>query len=276
MSVWDEPLPDSALFSKDKRTWVYQLQDVDPRAMSESPADFKVVDWQQPDLPLIRANSSSKILAYISIGEAEDYRPYWNPRWGKMGNTTPVWLDRENPEWKGNYKVKFWNETWQAIVYNQLDEIISKGFDGIYMDIIDAYEYWEGKGVDTAASSMIRFVKDIGTYMRGRGKKMLVIPQNGDGLLTSAEYLKAIDGIAIEDLFYGEDEDEKMTNPQTTKWRLNNLRILQDAFPKKPILCVEYLQNPKLMKAATTALRREGFIPYFADRPLNTLRSTVK
>ena len=84
------------------------------------------------------------IISYMSIGEAEDYRFYWQSDW-EVGN--PVWLDAENPNWKGNYKVRYWDKNWQAIIYGSdgayLDKIISKGFDGVYLDIIDAFEYFE-------------------------------------------------------------------------------------------------------------------------------------
>ncbi|MBO7481094.1 MAG: endo alpha-1,4 polygalactosaminidase [Bacteroidales bacterium] len=81
------------------------------------------------------------VIAYMSIGEAEEYRYYWDKSW-KRGN--PSWLDKENPKWKGNYKVHYWNPEWQAIVFDYLTQIINAGFDGVYLDIIDAFEYYEG------------------------------------------------------------------------------------------------------------------------------------
>lgn len=84
------------------------------------------------------------VICYMSIGEAEDYRYYWNSIWGKEN---PVWLEEENPNWIGNYKVKYWNKDWQNIIYGKsdsyLDLILNSNFDGVYLDIIDAYEYFE-------------------------------------------------------------------------------------------------------------------------------------
>ena len=89
-----------------------------------------------------KANGGRRlVIAYMSIGEAEDYRYYWNKSW-KRGN--PSWLDKENPNWKGNYKVKYWDSEWQAIIFDYLSRIINAGFDGVYLDIIDAFEYYEG------------------------------------------------------------------------------------------------------------------------------------
>lgn len=84
------------------------------------------------------------VICYMSIGEAEDYRYYWKDDWVK---DPPAWLKQENPEWEGNYKVEYWNEEWQNIIYGNdnsyLKKIIDAGFDGVYLDIIEAYEYFE-------------------------------------------------------------------------------------------------------------------------------------
>jgi cysteinyl-tRNA synthetase len=87
---------------------------------------------------------SRMIVAYMSIGEAEGYRFYWQESWDFI---RPRWLDAENPEWEGNYKVKYWMPEWQEIMYGNddsyLKKILDAGFDGVYLDIIDAYEYYE-------------------------------------------------------------------------------------------------------------------------------------
>ena len=84
------------------------------------------------------------VVAYMSIGEAEDYRYYWDKSWKREN---PAWLDKGNPKWKGNYKVRYWYPEWQSIIYGNSDSylsrIINAGFDGAYLDIIDAFEYYE-------------------------------------------------------------------------------------------------------------------------------------
>ncbi|MFT6148654.1 MAG: cysteinyl-tRNA synthetase [Saprospiraceae bacterium] len=93
----------------------------------------------------IKANGGSRLMiCYMSIGEAEDYRYYWNADWNSK---EPDWLDKENPNWAGNFKVKYWNQDWKSIIYGNdnsyLKKIIDAGFDGVYLDIIDAFEYYE-------------------------------------------------------------------------------------------------------------------------------------
>jgi cysteinyl-tRNA synthetase len=95
------------------------------------------------------------IICYLSIGEAEDYRYYWDRNWdrnrdGRPDAGAPAWLAGENPNWRGNYKVRYWDAGWQAILFGDeesyLDQILSRGFDGVYLDIIDAFEYFEQTG----------------------------------------------------------------------------------------------------------------------------------
>jgi cysteinyl-tRNA synthetase len=86
------------------------------------------------------------VIAYMSIGEAEEYRFYWQEAWKK---NPPIWLEKENPNWEGNYKVKYWNKDWQNLMLKKedsyLNRIIKAGFDGIYLDIIDAFQYFENQ-----------------------------------------------------------------------------------------------------------------------------------
>lgn len=93
----------------------------------------------------IKANGGKRqVICYMSIGEAEDYRYYWNPDWDF---NKPEWLDKENKNWKGNYKVKYWDKDWQKIILGEessyLDKILEANFDGVYLDIIDGFEYFE-------------------------------------------------------------------------------------------------------------------------------------
>lgn len=92
-----------------------------------------------------KANGGTRlVVCYMSIGEAEDYRYYWESGWSK---NKPSWLQGENPDWPGNFKVSYWEQEWQDIIYGNdgsyLKKILDAGFDGVYLDIIDAFEYFE-------------------------------------------------------------------------------------------------------------------------------------
>jgi len=96
------------------------------------------------ELKTKRNGGKRLVICYMSIGEAEDYRYYWSDAW-KTGK--PAWLAEENQHWKGNYVVKYWDPDWQKIITGNdgsyQKKILGAGFDGVYLDIIDAFEYFE-------------------------------------------------------------------------------------------------------------------------------------
>ena len=129
-------------------------------ALAKTNHDLLIIDaffWGSPLTPaevegLKRKRSGEKrlVMAYMSIGEAEDYRYYWKENWKKE---PPVFLHQENIRWRGNYKVKYWMKEWQYIIYGNpepggfnssyLGRIMHAGFDGVYLDILDAAFYFE-------------------------------------------------------------------------------------------------------------------------------------
>ncbi len=123
-------------------------------ALRETNYDIILIDLFFEDTPLsqseiaslkTKANGAKRIvICYMSIGEAEDYRYYWQSEWN---DNPPEWLAGENPDWKGNFKVRYWDKEWQDIIFGSgnayLDKILAAGFDGVYLDIIDAFEYFE-------------------------------------------------------------------------------------------------------------------------------------
>lgn len=119
-------------------------------ALAATDYDALILDLEFEDAPLstgdvemlkVKANGGSRlILCYVSIGEAEDYRGYWDPDWA--GNP-PEWLLEENPDWPGNYPVQYWHPDWREIVFGMMDAVLAAGFDGVYLDRVDVYEELE-------------------------------------------------------------------------------------------------------------------------------------
>ena len=94
---------------------------------------------------ILKNNGGSRLVfAYMSVGEAADYRAYWKPSWYK---DPPKWVAEKNPAWMGAYKVKYWDVEWKKILLgsekSNLDMILTAGFSGVFLDLIDAYQYFE-------------------------------------------------------------------------------------------------------------------------------------
>ncbi len=166
------------------RSWGYQLQRIDPERVARSPYDLMVVDYSRSgkevgrltaaDIQLMQKQPDGGrriVLAYLSIGEAEDYRYYWRDDWveavtvlDEPGGLTrppqqpaadvrldrstvrtktlrlpklgaPVWLGRENENWPTNFLVRYWDPGWQNLIFGDGDSYLSRllaaGFDGV-------------------------------------------------------------------------------------------------------------------------------------------------
>jgi len=238
--------------------------------------------WQSSDLKIIRGNSPKrKIIAYISIGEAEDYRTYWKKSWldiGKPTSSAPPWLLNENPEWKGNFVVKYWHKEWQKIILNSVEQAMAAGFDGVYLDIVDGFENFEKVGTDydenrinpetkqSYRRDMIDWVKRVSDLTRKSKSDALVIPQNGSALLESYDFLSHISGIGIEDLYTVGDKKQPSRD---TRDVLDNLQRIKES--KKPILLIEYAQKLELQTYVKKRAHDDGLILLLTDRELKTL-----
>jgi len=287
--------------------FVYQLQGIDLTAIGDTKIDLVIIDYsadgsesgrfsaKEIDALKNNAKGSKLVLAYMSIGEAENYRWYWDKKWdtdndGIPDSGAPSWLEQSNPDWIGNYKVKYWDPEWQSIIYDSatsyLDKIIETGFDGVYLDIIDAYEYWgpggeSGQNRETAKQEMVEFVIAISEYAKSKNSNFGIFPQNGAPLGAYKDYLNAVTGIGQEDIYYGYDGDGQKTPKNIIKELEGYLDVFKNA--GKLVLTINYpfscsedkpCFNKKTKKKINSAYKessRKGYIPYCTVRNLNYL-----
>lgn len=287
--------------------FTYQLQNIDLKALGDTKFDLIVIDYsadggesgrftdKEIDTLKDSPGGLKRVLAYMSIGEAENYRWYWNGSWdtdndGIPDKGAPSWLGSSNPDWPGNYKVKYWDPDWQAIVFGSstsyLDKIIDAGFDGVYLDIIDAYEYWgydgdSGMNRETAEDEMVDFVIKISEYAKNKNSNFGIFPQNGALLGEHEDYLAAVTGIGQEDVYYGYDEDGQKTPKKVRKELEEHLDIFKNA--GKLVLTINYpfacsedepcfnRETRKKTNKAYKLSKRKGYVPYCTVRNLNYL-----
>jgi len=325
--------------------WLYQIQEANPEEIKKMPWKLVVLDYSKDGTNEGKYSKKeitgipATTLCYISIGEAENYRFYWgkNPsdvkndpqedcpekdpakrnlieqKWVKKENSNqftkeaPWWLGKTNPDWVGNYKVRYWACSWfENYLKPYFDMILQQGFDGAYLDIIDAYEYWAdkdtyGKNRETrlvddpygdekeAAKRMIMLVKDIANYCRKespyKNPDFKIFPQNGEAILEydiDGSYLKTVSGIGAEDVFYNAESETKIVRSEDTNERTKYL----DQFVKngKMVLAVDYVDRVNEGFQGTNRARIVNFVNkcrqkkywYYAarsDRALDTMNA---
>ena len=274
--------PDSARPWNEVRHFVYQLQNADLDAIGKTKFDLVVVDYSRdgseatryaaPQIDALKHSpgGEKRVLAYLSIGEAEDYRFYWRDSWRAA---PPTWLGPVDPDWPGNYKVKYWDSDWQRIVLAYLDKLIDAGFDGAYLDVVDAYYFWgpEGEsGLKRASSEveMVDFVKSLARHARAiRGKKdFAIFVQNAEELGAHADYMQAVTGIGREDLFYNGNKPQRAGE---IKHSIGQLRKFKAA--GKCVLVIDYPTEKAKVDDVYRRAGNEGFVPYTPRRELDKL-----
>lgn len=229
---------------KKARTWMYQIQDLERkgaiRALSKTNYDFLVLDptrtvkgSEEFDtkgmIKQLRTKPNGKrriVLAYIDIGEAEDYRTYWHKNWrpptdGKQGR--PNFLITSDPDgWSGNYPVAYWDKRWKEIWLGRkglIQSLAKDGFDGVYLDWVEAYD--DEKVVAAArkeqvspAREMVKFIKALKNSGHQVVSDFLVVAQNAPYLLNEdKQYSKIIDALAVEDTWFRGEADAGWDDP---------------------------------------------------------------
>ena len=268
------------------RSWAYQLRISDLAPLARSNADLLVIDngyaarhngklrFEASEITSLKAKPDGgrrPVLAYLSIGEAEQYRPYWQAGWCKRA-TAPSWMGAVNPNWPGNYPVRFWDPGWQQLILDPVDGYLAKiqtqGFDGVYLDRTDVYSEWP-KERPTAERDMIAFLTRIATAARARDPHFLVVMQNAEELLIHSAVRRLVDGIGKEDLLHGIAFTEAPNDAGTIASALGYLRRARAA--GIPVFAVEYIADPARIASARQRLAGYGFVATFAPRLLDRL-----
>jgi len=321
-----EPLPFSQV-----RYWAYQIQNLDaPGAVDDlmdSPYDMIVVDptvtseygFNAKDMIQKIKNSKAHdrfhrklVMAYIDIGEAEEWRWYWDdhPTYEQLGEcrlqyvtqiqTWAPWVVACDPDgWAGNYPVAFWDSDWKDIVINgtalgsgldlyfasMLDEVIKDGFDGVYIDWVEAWEMSavrvraQKEGKDPA-QEMLKLIKEIRAYGRAYNPGFLVIQQNSSQLIFevgASALFSAVDAIAQEGVWWDGAATDDWNDPEgydkpsgNEDYYLPRLRAYKAA--GLPVFVCEYaLENAE---DAYKKAKSEGFLAYVTRTSLSKLTTT--
>jgi len=308
--------------------WAYQLQGISEAgavdALASSHYDMLVLeptrtDWSSDDksfdtrgmVTRLKGSGASDgvhrklIIAYIDIGEAEDWRWYWtwSKDWDCVGDPPAVWPDYiltcDPDGWTGNYPVAYWDEDWKDVVItgqhqgsdperdydSVIDEVIKDGFDGIYLDWVEGFENdavvaaAQAAGKDPAVE-MIVFIQEMRDYAAVRDADFFIIQQNAAALSDGhAELFTVIDAIAQEAIWYDGDATDEWDDPDGYDWpnepSLVNYYIgYLDGYLDVgvPVFDCEYA----LSYAATAyanAIDR-GYVPYATRRSLSRLTTT--
>ncbi|MFC4454938.1 MJ1477/TM1410 family putative glycoside hydrolase [Deinococcus sonorensis] len=202
------------------------------------------------------------LFGYLSVGQAENYRSYWQSGW-RPG--TPAWLQTEDPDWPGDYRVAYWDPAWQAIMLRQLDALQDQGFEGVFLDLVDAYELFPQRA--TARQDMARWVCTLAEHARRRNPGFLLMTQNAMDIIEEPGYAACVDATNQEETYY------YATDVPVDQQRYRDLMHWDPVWRAlgKPTFTLEYATQPAHVERAYAQARADRLIPYVTVRALDRL-----
>ena len=223
----------------------------------------------------------------------------------------PDWIAGSDPDgWAGNYPVAFWRDEWRHIWlgdHGLLQQILDAGFDGVYLDWVEAYSdpdvvaVANKDGVDPE-QEIVRWVGDIAAFGRAQKPGFIVIGQNATALVENDAYLKSIDAISQEQIWFDGASDNHppgdcplpateadvdsaayrqhlspACRQQYDQYPGSTLHVSSESYlgplalarnKGKLIFTVDYAVQPDNVAWVYRTSRGLGFVPYVSERQL--------
>jgi len=228
-----------------------------PSPQGAAPFDIVVVDPDEAPASLVAElrEAGKTVIAYINVGYAEEWRWYWD-------RAVAAGIVHESTEYEGEYYVEYWSPAWHEIIIEYVEMALSMGFDGVYLDNIDASLILAETGPSWAVSvdtmgEMIRLVGEV-----SRASPIVYVNIGGAvHLLYNDTLLASIDGVLREEVFRYIEGPGRLT-PVPLEESMTVLEALEHARSRGvTVMVVEYVHTPIDAAYYYTIYRLLGFIP---------------
>jgi cysteinyl-tRNA synthetase, unknown class len=253
---------------------IYVLQGIVPAQIAAAPVQIKVVDLYDDNGQLFSAaqvatmksgSVPSTVLGYFSIGEAENYRPYWS-------SLPSSALGPVDPDWPGDYQVAYWTDAWKAVCTNYIDQMISLGYQGAYFDVVNECETsWAKSHAPNGdpKGAMMNLIESLAAYAHAKDPdfKIWINSSGAEDLLTNQTFVNSVDGALEEELFYQDNG-----SPQSSADVSYNLNLLNNLVKAgKDVIAVEYVTGSATVKDVQTKAAAAGIGSYIANPNLELI-----
>jgi len=255
------PLTATSHTIHDRPDVIIWYDNVDESKLLKLTPELLIVDPDEISRETIRKlqERGTKILAYVNLGMAEEWRSYWKERWRR---SPPRWIAEKSREWDGEYVVMFWHPAWKRIIRKILKSIAREGYDGILLDNVDVYEYWEGRGY-RAVENLLATIKWIRLTYDG---EIYVNIGSGLKLLYNKEFINLVDGILREEVWASY---KGAIDPEETREILNALTYAKQH--GKGVVILDYSNDEHVINVILSRCEALGFKCYIGSRDLNSI-----
>jgi cysteinyl-tRNA synthetase, unknown class len=248
---------------------IYVLQGIVPSQIATAPVGPKVVDLYDDNGDLFSSSQVAQmesgggnVLGYFSIGEAENYRPYWSSLPSSV-------LGPQDPSWPGDYQVAYWTPQWLTVSENYIQTMINQGYKGAFFDVVgEAETSWAKKNAPNgdAEGAMVTLIQELANYAHARDPSFQIwINSSGaEPMLSNSTLVNTINGAFEEQLFY-----QDATHAQSSADVSYNLALLDNLVKAgKPVVAVEYVSGASEVSSVETQAKADGVGYYIANPDL--------
>jgi cysteinyl-tRNA synthetase len=248
---------------------IYVLQGIVPSQIATAPVGPKVVDLYDDNGDLFSSSQVAQmesgggnVLGYFSIGEAENYRPYWSSLPSSV-------LGPQDPSWPGDYQVAYWTPQWLTVSENYIQTMINQGYKGAFFDVVgEAETSWAKKNAPNgdAEGAMVTLIQELANYADARDPSFQIwINSSGaEPMLSNSALVNTINGAFEEQLFY-----QDATHAQSSADVSYNLALLDNLVKAgKPVVAVEYVSGASEVSSVETQAKADGVGYYIANPDL--------
>jgi cysteinyl-tRNA synthetase len=183
-----------------------------------------------------------------------------------------------DPDWPGNYQVKYWTTQWRTVAYAWCDSLIAAGFDGMYMDVVDEWGLpWAqanvtGGGATNAANAMVTLIQAIRTHAHVTKPSFKIWVNGGEELFaaaTAGTYLACLDGMFKEQVCYANPSPGSFTANSTGDRNAERTMLRNATDSGKPVILIEYVTGSPAITDVKAVCATWGFGYYIADPNLD-------
>ena len=244
--------------------------DYGPRTDPEPARSYSLLvlepDHPRPIAPL--RGPSSRLLGYISMGEVERSRQFVT-RLQRAGA-----LRAPNPNWPDARYVDLRHPLWRTLLLDTIiPRILSKGFDGIFLDTMDnaeAMERQDPKGNAGMVAAGARLIRAI----RQRYPKCAIMLNRGYALLPDvASRIDYVLGEAMATRWNFARQAYEMVSESDWIWQATRLRAAKRMNPSLVLATLDYWDpaDTRTIVDLYARARAADFHPYVATLSLNRL-----
>lgn len=212
------------------------------------------------------ARPGRDVLAYLSLGEIEQHRPYFD--WAKSAGI----LLGENPNWHGSFYVDVRQESWRKRVVDELvPGILATGFDGVFLDTLDDAAALEGQNPQSYRAMKMQ-AANLVRSLRESFPRMRIMVNRGYGLFPGiAPFVDILLGESVYSTYDVVHNSYVHVPAAQYEQQVDLLKRARQANPKLRICSLDYW-NPDARGEIRRIYRLEranGFAPYVATRDLD-------